>query len=58
MSTSPKFPRIAKNIVKSSDNTVEDNNSLPGITALKGLFLPRAPYTPALHVEVGGLGAS
>ena len=58
MSTSPSFPRIAKNNVKSSDNTVEDNNSLLGITALKGLSLPRAPCTPALHVEAGGLGAS
>ena len=58
MSTSPSFPRIAKNSVKSSDNTVEDNNSLPGIMALKRLSLPYAPCTPALHVEAGGLGVS
>ena len=58
MSTSPSFPRIAKNNVKRWDNTVEDNNSLPEIMALKGLSLPRAPYTPALHVEASGLGPS
>ena len=58
MSKSRSFPRIAKNNVKSSDNIVEDNNSLLGIMALKGLSLPCAPYTSALHVEAGGLGAS
>ena len=58
MSTSPSFPRIAKNNVKNSDNTVEDNNSLPRITALKGLSLPRAPCTPSFHVEAGDLGTS
>ena len=51
MSTSPSFPRIAKNSMKSSNRTVEDNNSFPGITALKGLSLPRAPCTPALLVR-------
>ena len=58
MSTSLSFPRIAKNNVKNSDNTVEDNNFLPGIMALKGLSLPRAPCTPTLYVEAGSLGAS
>ena len=58
MSTSPSFSRIAKNNMKSSDNTVEDNKSLPKITTLKGLSLPRAPCTPVLHIEAGGLGAS
>ena len=58
MSTSSSFPRIAKKNVKRWDNTVEDNNSLPKITALKGLSLPCALCTPALHVEASGLGAS
>ena len=58
MCRSPSFPIIAKKNVKSSNRTVQDNNSLPGITALKGLSLPRAPYTPTLHVEAGGLDAS
>ena len=58
MSTSFSFPIIAKKSMKSSNRTVEDNNSLLEITALKGLSLPRAPYTPALHVEAGGLDTS
>ena len=58
MSTSSRFPIIAKKSMKSSNRTVEDNNSLPGITAFKGLSLPRAPCTSALHIEAGGLGAS
>ena len=51
MSTSCSFPRVAKNSKKSSNRTVEDNNSLSGITALKGLSLPRAPCMPILLVR-------
>ena len=58
MSTSPSFPIIAKKSMKISNRTVEDNNSLPGIMALKGLSLPCAPCTPVLHVEAGDLDAS
>ena len=37
MSTSPSFPRIAKNNVKSTDNTVEDNNSVNRVNSTFGI---------------------
>ena len=55
MSRNPNFPRVAQNNMKVVIETVEDNNSLPEITALKGLSLPCAPYMPVLHVEQGCL---